>query len=283
MTTHTNPCDSLDDWGGVDAASWAEDGGKLTKAATDFKFLTLALPADTADHYAQAAFPTVGNMGWYHYVVCRATDEDAGAADMNGYALEVRDEPGQDLVLYRAVAGVFTPVATWPAVDNPIAFIRVQALGAGATVEVEGWQYDYVVDDFVSVGTYSDVHATRRTTGDFLSVGGYGPTSVDIVEISDVGEEEPPPEEEDPEEIPAPGGAFTGKSWMDGPRDGTSPGSVFEADTQITAEDGTNAAKLAGEGFVAAPTSNWTVGQKITIGTYAFHWNGSAWTAGAHP
>jgi hypothetical protein len=62
------------------------------------------------------------------------------------------------------------------------------------------------------------------------------------------------------------------------------PGTTFPADTQITASDSTNAAKLTGEGFkpAAANTANWTTGQKITVGTYDFNWNGTAWAAGAH-
>ena len=60
------------------------------------------------------------------------------------------------------------------------------------------------------------------------------------------------------------------------------PNDTFAADTDITAQDATNAAKLTGEGFVANPQTAWTTGQKITIGTYQFSWQGSAWGAGAH-
>jgi hypothetical protein len=48
------------------------------------------------------------------------------------------------------------------------------------------------------------------------------------------------------------------------------------------AEDATNAGRLAGLGFVASPTSAWTTGQQIKIGTFAFNWTGAAWAAGAH-
>jgi hypothetical protein len=57
------------------------------------------------------------------------------------------------------------------------------------------------------------------------------------------------------------------------------PGTWF---TTITASDATNAARLAGLGFVASPTSAWTTGQKIMIGAFAFNWDGAAWAAGAH-
>ena len=65
-------------------------------------------------------------------------------------------------------------------------------------------------------------------------------------------------------------------------RDSASPGDTFPADPQITASDAPNAAKLAGEGFVAVPATAWTAGQKITIGTFDFNWSGTAWAAGAH-
>lgn len=60
------------------------------------------------------------------------------------------------------------------------------------------------------------------------------------------------------------------------------PGDLFPAEPTVTASDSTNAAKLAGLGYVASPTTNWTTGQKITIGTFAFNWTGSAWAAGTH-
>ena len=60
------------------------------------------------------------------------------------------------------------------------------------------------------------------------------------------------------------------------------PGQGFAADTEITASDDANAAKLALETppFVAAPTSAWTTGQNIWIGPHAFYWNGTAWKPG---
>ncbi len=76
-------------------------------------------------------------------------------------------------------------------------------------------------------------------------------------------------------------------SWGDGQKvspqkSAASPGDVFIGETTITASDGTNAGRLAGLGFVASPTSNWTSGQGITVGGFAFNWNGSAWAAGNH-
>ena len=58
------------------------------------------------------------------------------------------------------------------------------------------------------------------------------------------------------------------------------PNQLFAPDAEITASDPTNADKLTGEGFTAAPTSAWTTGQNIWVGTYPFFWNGTAWTAG---
>ncbi|MDN4616409.1 hypothetical protein P5G50_18330 [Leifsonia sp. F6_8S_P_1B] len=60
------------------------------------------------------------------------------------------------------------------------------------------------------------------------------------------------------------------------------PGTVFPAEATVTAQDSTNAGKLAALGYVANPTTAWTSGQKITVGSYDFNWSGTAWAAGAH-
>jgi hypothetical protein len=59
------------------------------------------------------------------------------------------------------------------------------------------------------------------------------------------------------------------------------PGDTFPAEATVTSSDATNAAKLTGLGFVAAPLTAWTAPQKITVGTFDFHWSGTAWTEGA--
>ena len=59
------------------------------------------------------------------------------------------------------------------------------------------------------------------------------------------------------------------------------PGDVFAAELTITASDSPNAAKLAALGFIANPTTDWTLGQKITVGTWDFHYDSGAWAAGA--
>ena len=59
------------------------------------------------------------------------------------------------------------------------------------------------------------------------------------------------------------------------------PGDTFPAEATVAASDATNAAKLAGLGYVAKPTTAWTTGQKITVGTYDFNWDGTKWAAGA--
>lgn len=59
-------------------------------------------------------------------------------------------------------------------------------------------------------------------------------------------------------------------------------GNVFPPEPTVTAEDAPNAAKLAGLGYVATPTSNWTTGQFMSVGAYRFNWTGSAWAAGVH-
>ena len=59
------------------------------------------------------------------------------------------------------------------------------------------------------------------------------------------------------------------------------PGDVFPAEPTVTAEDVTNAAKLAGLGYVADPLTAWTTDQKIMVGAFAFSWDGTAWDPGA--
>ena len=60
------------------------------------------------------------------------------------------------------------------------------------------------------------------------------------------------------------------------------PGAVFPPEATVVAQDATNAGRLAGLGYVANPTSNWTSGQAISVGGFLFNWSGSAWAAGAH-
>jgi hypothetical protein len=68
-----------------------------------------------------------------------------------------------------------------------------------------------------------------------------------------------------------------------GVKSAATPGSTFPAEATITASDSTNAAKLAGLGYVASPLTAWTTGQKITIlPSYDFNWSSTAWAAGAH-
>jgi hypothetical protein len=60
------------------------------------------------------------------------------------------------------------------------------------------------------------------------------------------------------------------------------PYAEFPPETTVVASDSTNAARLAGLGFVASPTSAWTTGQYIEVGGFRFNWSSSAWAAGAH-
>lgn len=61
----------------------------------------------------------------------------------------------------------------------------------------------------------------------------------------------------------------------------SAPGTVFPADTNVTASDVANAGKLQALGYTAVPGTPWTIGQKITIGTFEFHWDGAKWAPGA--
>lgn len=72
---------------------------------------------------------------------------------------------------------------------------------------------------------------------------------------------------------------WDGSAIPDDGRDSASPGDSF-TDPNITASDALNAAKLTARGFVASPQSDWTVGQSMTVNTFAFNWNGTAWVAG---
>jgi hypothetical protein len=66
-----------------------------------------------------------------------------------------------------------------------------------------------------------------------------------------------------------------------GPSKGSAaPGNTYTTEATVTASDAPNAAKLAALGYVAVPTSAWTTGQHITVGTFEFHWDGTAWAAG---
>lgn len=59
------------------------------------------------------------------------------------------------------------------------------------------------------------------------------------------------------------------------------PGDVFMAESTVTAQDSTNAAKLSGLGYVPATTTVWLSGEFFTVGSFQFHWSGTAWVAGA--
>lgn len=72
--------------------------------------------------------------------------------------------------------------------------------------------------------------------------------------------------------VPAVGGQNKGNA---------TPGSTYTAEATITASDPTNAAKLTGLGFIANPQTAWTTDQKITVGTFDFHWDGDSWVEGA--
>lgn len=68
-----------------------------------------------------------------------------------------------------------------------------------------------------------------------------------------------------------------------GPDKGSaSPGDTFPAEVTVTAEDATNAAKLAGLGYVADPTTPWAADEYMTVGAYRFWWNGTQWMPGAN-
>lgn len=63
-----------------------------------------------------------------------------------------------------------------------------------------------------------------------------------------------------------------------------SPGDSFTEAT-ITAEDATNAGKLAALGYVADPVTAWNSGQYMTVSGFKFNWSGStpAWKNGVVP
>lgn len=63
-------------------------------------------------------------------------------------------------------------------------------------------------------------------------------------------------------------------------KNSASPGDKFWGERTILGENPAGAALLAGLGFVADPTSAWTTGQSIKVGTFDFNWNGTAWEAG---
>lgn len=69
-------------------------------------------------------------------------------------------------------------------------------------------------------------------------------------------------------------------SWGGPFRYAASPGNVFISEPTVLAQDSTNAAKLAGLGYVAVPATAWSAGQFITVAGFRFSWTGTAWMAG---
>lgn len=60
------------------------------------------------------------------------------------------------------------------------------------------------------------------------------------------------------------------------------PGATYDPEPSLARLDGaTMAASLVGLGYVAKPTSAWTTGQKISIGSDDFYWDGVNWKHGA--
>ena len=76
--------------------------------------------------------------------------------------------------------------------------------------------------------------------------------------------------------------SFPHSMWGDTLAVRAAPGLVTVGEPTITASDGTNAGRLAGLGYTAYPTTNWTTGQSVSVNGFLFNWNGSAWAAGAH-
>jgi hypothetical protein len=71
-----------------------------------------------------------------------------------------------------------------------------------------------------------------------------------------------------------------------GPVDGREDADPFDEFTgvaTITAQDLTNAAKLGPLGFIASPLTPWLAGERITVNTFLFHWNGTIWVPGVVP
>lgn len=58
-------------------------------------------------------------------------------------------------------------------------------------------------------------------------------------------------------------------------------GDAFPSEPTVTASDAANAAKLTALGFIAGSQAAWATGEQISVGGFAFHWDGSAWAEGA--
>lgn len=58
------------------------------------------------------------------------------------------------------------------------------------------------------------------------------------------------------------------------------PGDAFPSNVDVTAQDGTEAGTLVSLGYVTTGAA-WDTGEYFSIGSYQFHWNGTAWAAGA--
>lgn len=81
-----------------------------------------------------------------------------------------------------------------------------------------------------------------------------------------------------------PPAATDGVGALFGPISATQAGDVYANSRfpTITAQDVTNAGRLAALGFIASPLTNWVTGEFFSIGTFKFNWTGSAWAAGIH-
>jgi hypothetical protein len=83
---------------------------------------------------------------------------------------------------------------------------------------------------------------------------------------------------------------WNGTAWTSGaspypPKNQAAPDTIYGPEPSITASDATNAAKLAGLGYVAVPQTAWTPGQffAVNMGDHSFHWNGTAFASGSVP
>ena len=154
----------------------------------------------------------------------------------------------------------FTVIADWSSVNGLVAFSWAHR---GQTVGFEV--------DFDNTG---NTKWSGQCVMQALEVGGTVGEQVEVSGSLNITNLTPPSGFGTGSIVPMPPGAGLVKG-------AAKPGDSFPAEITVTASDVANAGKLAGLGYVASPTTAWTSGQAISIGTFQFHWDGSAWAAGA--
>lgn len=182
-------CVSLADWGGPEIGYFSTDGTKMTKSIVDFHFAVYQNPTTTDDQSAQIGFLAAGNVSWEHYLAVRVQSNNSQVSN-NGpcYLIGISDNHvGSQVRIFRANGLSFALVASFSPATHMTASIGVKVLNLDAsTVRLVVRQYDYIVGQFIDIGTFDDTHADRVMSGKFAAVGAYGVTNFVDLTLQDL-------------------------------------------------------------------------------------------------